>query len=132
MKRKTRNHFDDLVDRNLLASFRDTAKQFHTGQKESVPFLLGKKYIYRDKAEKLLPYQRYVDDGLFELKECVNKKSGWKGTQTPITPKGRETFRLLFIGAASVDTHHPCCLGMRCGNLFTNQKEKFREKEGIL
>lgn len=94
------DYFDDLVDRNLLTNFRDTAKQFHTGQNEFVSFLLNKKYIYRDKSGKLLPYQRYVDDGLFELKECVNEKSGWKGTQTLITPKGRETFRLLFVGAA--------------------------------
>lgn len=94
------DYFDDLVDRNLLTNFRDTAKQFHAGQNKFVSFLLGKKYIYRDKSGKLLPYQRYVDDGLFELKECVNEKSGWKGTQTLITPKGRETFRLLFVGAA--------------------------------
>lgn len=94
------DYFDDLVDRNLLTNFRDTAKQFHTKQNEFVSFLLNKKYIYRDKSGKLLPYQRHVDDGLFELKECINEKSGWKGTQTLITPKGRETFRLLFIGAA--------------------------------
>lgn len=92
------DYFDDLVDRTLLTNFRDTAKQFHTGQNEFVSFLLNKKYIYRSQSGKLLPYQRYVDDGLFELKECVNEKSGWKGTQTLITPKGRETFRLLFVG----------------------------------
>ena len=28
-----------------------------------------------------------------------NEKTGWKGTQTLIPPKGRETFRLLYIGA---------------------------------
>ncbi len=94
------DYFDDLVDRNLLTNFRDTAKQLHTKQNDFASFLLEKKYIYRDKSGKLLPYQRYVDEGLFELKECVNDKSGWKGTQTLITPKGRETFRLLFVGAA--------------------------------
>ena len=94
------DYFDELVDRNLLTNFRDTAKQLHAGQNEFVSFLLCKKYIYRDKSGRLLPYQRYMDDGLFELKECVNEKSGWKGTQTLITPKGRETFRLLFAGAA--------------------------------
>ena len=93
------DYFDDLVDRNLLTNFRDTAKQLHTKQGGFVSFLLEKKYIYRDQSGKLLPYQRYVDDGLFELKECFNEKSGWKGTQTLITPKGRETFRLLFAGA---------------------------------
>lgn len=91
-------YFDELVDRNLLTNFRDTAKQLHTKQNDFVSFLLGKKYIYRDQSGKLLPYQRHVDNGLFELKECVNDKSGWKGTQTLITPKGRETFRLLFLG----------------------------------
>lgn len=35
------------------------------------------------------------DCGLFNLKECVNEKTGWGGTQTLITQKGRETFRLL-------------------------------------
>ena len=92
-------YFDELVDRNLLTNFRDTAKQLHTKQNDFVSFLLGKKYIYRDQSGKLLPYQRHVDNGLFELKECVNDKSGWKGTQTLITPKGRETFRLLFVGS---------------------------------
>lgn len=94
------DYFDDLVDRNLLTNFRDTAKQLHTKQNDFVSFLLEKKYLYRDKTGKLLPYQRYVDEGLFELKEAINDKSGWKGTQTLITPKGRETFRLLFVGAA--------------------------------
>lgn len=91
-------YFDELVDRNLLTNFRDTAKQLHTKQNDFVSFLLGKKYIYRDQSGKLLPYQQHVDNGLFELKECFNDKSGWKGTQTLITPKGRETFRLLFPG----------------------------------
>lgn len=39
-----------------------------------------------------------VDNGLFEMKEFVNEKTGWGGTQTLITPKGRETFRLLMQG----------------------------------
>ena len=56
MKRKTGNHFDDLVDRNLLTNFRDTAKQFHTGQKGPVSFLLGKKYIYLNQSGKPLAY----------------------------------------------------------------------------
>lgn len=92
------DYFDELVDQNLLTNFRDTAKQLHTKQNDFVSFLFGKKYIYRDQSGKLLPYQRHVDSGLFELKEAVNEKSGWKGTQTLITPKGRETFRLLFPG----------------------------------
>lgn len=42
----------------------------------------------------------YADknNGLFEVKECFNDKTQWSGTQTLITPKGRETFRLLCQG----------------------------------
>ena len=32
----------------------------------------------------------------YEVKECLNEKTQWSGTQTLITPKGRETFRLLY------------------------------------
>ena len=59
-------------------------------------FLLEKKYLYRDKSGKLLPYAD-KNNGLFELKECFNEATNWAGTQTLITPKGRETFRLLCI-----------------------------------
>ena len=93
------DYFDELVDRNLLTNFRETAKQLGVPPKKFVTFLLEHKYIYRDKKGKLQPYQPYTESGLFNLKECVNEKTGWGGTQTLITPKGRETFRLLFAGA---------------------------------
>ena len=44
-----------------------------------------------------MPYAGKHDD-LFEVKECTNEKTAWAGTQTMITPKGRETFRLLTQG----------------------------------
>lgn len=93
-------YFDQIVDRNLLTSFRETAKQLGIKERVFVGFLLDHKYIYRDKKGKLMPYAE-KNNGLFELKECVNEKSGWGGTQTLITPKGRETFRLLMQGLAS-------------------------------
>ncbi len=61
-------------------------------------FLLEKKYLFRDKRGKLLPYAE-KNDGLFEVKEYINEKTQWSGTQTLVTPKGRETFRLLCISA---------------------------------
>lgn len=94
------DYFDELVDRNLLTSIRETAKQLHTKQKSFVGFLLDHKYLYRDKKGNLMPYAQHVDKGLFELKECFNEKSTWAGTQTMITPKGRETFRLLMVGVS--------------------------------
>lgn len=89
-------YFDELVDRNLLTNFRETAKQLEIPPKAFVAFLLEKKYIYRDKRGKLLPYED-KNNGLFEVKECFNEKTQWSGIQTLVTPKGRETFRLLFI-----------------------------------
>lgn len=91
------DYFDDLVDRNLLTNFRETAKEIGAPPKKFVEFLLGKKYIYRDKKGKLLPCEA-KNDGLFEVKECLNEKTKWSGVQTLITPKGRETFRLIFVG----------------------------------
>ena len=91
------DYFDELVDRNLLTNFRETAKQLGIKEKEFIRFLMEKKYLYRDKRGKLMPYAE-KNSGLFEIKECFNEKTLWSGTQTLITPKGRETFRLLYMG----------------------------------
>lgn len=91
------DYFDELVDRNLLTNFRETAKQLDIKEKDFIGFLLEKKYLYQDKKGKLQPYAD-KNNGLFELKECFNNKTNWSGTQTLVTPKGRETFRLLFLG----------------------------------
>ncbi|MDE7289784.1 MAG: antA/AntB antirepressor family protein [Oscillospiraceae bacterium] len=88
------DYFDALVERNLLTSFRETAKQLGFKERNFVNFLIEKKYIYRDKRGRLMPYAE-KNDGIFEVKECINEKTNWSGTQTFITPKGRETFRLL-------------------------------------
>ena len=90
-------YFDELVERNTLTNFRETAKQLGVKQNEFIKFLLDKKYIYRDQRGKIMPYAK-KNDGLFEVKECANDKTKWAGTQTLITPKGRETFRLLCQG----------------------------------
>jgi prophage antirepressor-like protein len=92
------DYFDELVERNTLTNFRETAKELHIPPQKFVKFLIEKKYIYRDKKGKLLPCEA-KNDGLFEVKECANEKTKWSGTQTLITPKGRETFRLLYIAA---------------------------------
>lgn len=90
-------YFDMLVDRNLLTGIRDTAKELGIRQNDFVRFLLDKRYLFRTRKGKLRPYATYVDSGLFEMKEFVNDKTGYTDTQTMITPKGKETFRLLCI-----------------------------------
>lgn len=94
------DYFDELVERGLLTNFRETAKQLGIPPKKFVNWLVENKYLYRDKKSKLLAYEN-KNNGLFELKECVNERTQWAGVQTLVTPKGRETFRLLCQGRAS-------------------------------
>ncbi|MCX8047319.1 MAG: BRO family protein [Anoxybacillus gonensis] len=86
------DYFDALVDRRLLTNFRDTAKELKVRPKAFVEWLIDKKYIYRDQKGKLKPYAQYVPS-LFELKEW--ERNGRADVQTLVTPKGRETFRIL-------------------------------------
>jgi anti-repressor protein len=87
-------YFDALVDRNLLTNFRETAKELKVKESYLIQWLLDKRYLYRDIKSKLQPYAQYVPT-LFELKEYRNPKTDHVGNQTLVTPKGRETFRLL-------------------------------------
>ena len=85
-------YFDKLVERNLLTNFTTTAKEFGIKRKDLIDYLLDNGYIYRDQQGNLLPYATHVPT-LFEIKEFAKEKHA--GTQTLITPKGRETLRLL-------------------------------------
>jgi phage antirepressor YoqD-like protein len=93
------DYFDALVERNLLTNFRDTAKELQIGERKFIGWLLENGYLYRDAKGKLKPYARYVP-GLFELKEW--ERNGKADNQTLVTPKGRETFRLLLTSATAV------------------------------
>ena len=86
-------YFDNLVDRNLLTNFRDTAKQLGLKQNQFITLLLNDKYIYRDKKGGLKPYAQYTGT-LFKLKDWGDEHKS--GLQTMITPQGKETFRLLY------------------------------------
>ena len=85
-------YFDKLVERNLLTNFTTTAKEFGIKRKDLIDYLLDNGYIYRDTQGNLLPYAIHVPY-LFEVKEY--SKDAHSGVQTLITPKGRETLRLL-------------------------------------
>lgn len=89
------DYFDELVERNLLTSFRTTAKEFGIKESVLIGWLIDNKYIYRDQKNKLCAYAAPKTDGLFDEKEYKSKHSTHAGTQTLITPKGRETFRIL-------------------------------------
>ncbi|MCR4849781.1 MAG: phage antirepressor KilAC domain-containing protein [Lachnospiraceae bacterium] len=91
------DYFDALVDRKLNTSIRDTAKELGIGERYFVQFLKDQRYIYRDQKKELRPYSD-KNKGLFVLKEYKSQYSEHAGLQMLITPKGRETFRLLICG----------------------------------
>ena len=94
-------YFDELVNKNLLTNFRNTAKELHIPQKAFIQFLLDQKLIYRDKKNRLLPYSD-PNKGYFELKEWVRDDGSIGGVQTLITPKGRK-YLLFLLGREKDD-----------------------------
>lgn len=85
-------YFDEIVDRNGLTNFRDTAKLLGVSEKALIFLLIDKKYIYRDQKGKLKPIAKYVGNYL-ELKEWAKDEKA--GTQTLVTAKGRDHFLKL-------------------------------------
>lgn len=89
------DYFDDLVAWNLAVCFRGTAKELRIPERKFIQSLIEDGYIYRDKNRNLLPKAGKGDE-LFVVKEFLNRKNKYGGLQTRVTPKGRETFRLLY------------------------------------
>ncbi|WP_053956290.1 BRO family protein [Inediibacterium massiliense] len=89
------DYFDTLVDNKLLVNFRTTAKELGIKPMRFTQFLLDKKFVFRDTKQVIHPMQPFVHSGLFEIKEFC--RNGHSGTQTLITPKGRQYFMKLLI-----------------------------------
>ena len=85
-------YFDEVIDRNGLTNFRDTAKLLGVSEKALIFLLIDKKYIYRDQKGKLKPVAKYVGNYL-QLKEWAKCENA--GTQTLVTAKGRDQFLKL-------------------------------------
>ncbi len=89
MKPKADYH-DQLVAAKNSINLRTTAKELGVMPMFFISYLLNEKYIFRDRADKLHPYAKYIKSGLFREKEFVS--NGYVGTQTMVTAKGRELF----------------------------------------
>ena len=86
------DYFDRLVDHEVNLTLRETAKELGVKERSFIDYLIERGYLYRDKKQHLMPYADHVDT-LFAVKECVNERTGWGGTQTLVTPQGRDCFR---------------------------------------
>jgi phage antirepressor YoqD-like protein len=96
-------YFDFLIDKSLLTNFTTTAKELGIKPKQLITYLLDNKYIYRNSKSTLLPYQSHCNSGLFEIKETANHRTNWAGTQTLVTPKGRQTLQMLLSVPGALD-----------------------------
>lgn len=80
-------YYDRLIETEMLTNFRITAHELGIKPMAFTQFLLDNKYVYRDKNQKVLPYQPYVHYGVFVIKDFL--KNGYHGKQTLITVYGK-------------------------------------------
>lgn len=85
------DYYDQFVESGYLTSFIDTAKELNLmGEQEFISLLERERYLYRDQFGQLRPYSKYVKDGIFEMRDFVNKTNGMTGIQTLVTAKGKQ------------------------------------------
>lgn len=98
------DYFDALVDKKLNTNIRDTATELHVKERWFSDWLVGKGFCHRKQTFNgrkgaLRPNAQYKDTdggkGLFTMKDAHNPNGDWAGQQMLITPKGKETFKLL-------------------------------------
>lgn len=92
------DYFDQQVAANQLTGLQETADGLRIPRRTFMSWLVEKKYLYRTPYNKLVPNAEKNDD-LFQLREYDKNGKRISGTQTMVTPKGRETFRLMLFGA---------------------------------
>lgn len=82
----------DLIDINTLAKLAKD-ENIRIGQKRLFKWLRDKKYLMSDEKHKNQPYQRYIDSGLFEVKEYTFETpyATKIGHTTYVTGKGQIT-----------------------------------------
>lgn len=81
------NYYDNLVESGMLTNFRTTANELGIKPMAFTQFLINNKFVYRDQHQKVLPYQSYVHDGLFVIKDFY--RHGFHGQHTLITVHGK-------------------------------------------
>lgn len=91
------DYFDRQVAANQLTGLQETADELRIPRQTFTRWLIERKYLYRDPCGKLVP-DPAMNDGLFQLREYDKNGRRITGTQTMVTPKGREAFRLMLIG----------------------------------
>lgn len=89
------DYYDAFVNPDDSYSIRVVAKELKIPERKFVKFLLDENFLYRNKNNSLMPYNRSDNSGLFQVRD-VNK-GGWYGTWTVLTAKGKDEVRKLYL-----------------------------------
>lgn len=90
-------YYEELCDRNALTGIYETAKLLGVPPRRFTEALVKHHYLFRNKKGVLMPCEA-KNNGLFEVKEVLGESNKWSGTQTLITVKGRDVFRMMRLG----------------------------------
>ena len=90
-------YYEELCDRNALTGIYETAKLLGVPPRKFTADLVKHHYLFRNKKGALMPCED-KNNGLFEVKEVFSDNNKWSGSQTLITFKGRDVFRMMRLG----------------------------------
>ena len=83
--------YEVIADLTGTKSMNSVSKELHIGEHKLFKYLREKKILYKGSEGYTLPYQRYCDQGLFIVKECLCHDGEYRPA-TRVTQKG-----LLYI-----------------------------------
>ena len=87
------DYYDHFMIIGECTNIRTTAKEIEFPERKFVKLLLNRGFLYRSPSGTLLPYAVEKNNDLFIVKDYFN--NGHLGSQTLVTPKGKEFFKAL-------------------------------------
>ena len=87
------DYYDHFMITGECTNIRTTAKEIEFPERKFVKLLLNRGFLYRSPSGTLLPYAVEKNNDLFIVKDYFN--NGHLGSQTLVTPKGKEFFKVL-------------------------------------
>ena len=87
------DYYDHFMITGECTNIRTTAKEIEFPERKFVKLLLNRGFLYRSPSGTLLPYAVEKNNDLFIVKDYFN--NGHLGSQTLVTPKGKEFFKAL-------------------------------------
>lgn len=90
-------YYEELCSREGLTGIYETAKLLGVPPRKFTADLVKHHYLFRNKKGALMPCED-KNNGLFEVKEVFSDNNRWSGSQTLITFKGRDVFRMMRLG----------------------------------